>query len=172
MQHSAYLSLGSNLGDRAANLRTALNGLRSFGVLQAVSSFYETAPVENTDQPMFINCAAELHTSLAPLDLLQAVLTIERSMGRVRGDGSATKGPRIIDIDILLIDGLVLDTPELTLPHPAIQARRFVLAPLVEIAPEICHPILKQNVREMLEALHENEGKVCRLSMGDGTGNR
>jgi 2-amino-4-hydroxy-6-hydroxymethyldihydropteridine diphosphokinase len=85
-------------------------------------------------------------------------------MGRTRGEGTTAKGPRIIDIDILFVDGLILDTPELTLPHPAMAQRRFVLAPLVEIAPEVGHPILKQNAREMLEALHEKGGNVRRFS--------
>jgi len=172
MLQTAFLSLGSNLGDRAMNLHTALTGLRTYGELVTVSSFYETDPVENTDQPMFINCVAELRTQLAPLELLQAVLSLERSMGRMRNENSVRKGPRIIDIDILLVDGLILDTPELTLPHPAMSQRRFILAPLVEIAPEIQHPMLKQNAKEMLEALHNKEGKVRILSGIGPHGNR
>jgi 2-amino-4-hydroxy-6-hydroxymethyldihydropteridine diphosphokinase len=160
MEHTSYLSLGSNLGDRVSHLRTALHHLEGCGHVSAVSNFYATEPVENTAQPEFINCAACLVTALEPLPLLQKILSIERTMGRDREKDTQAKGPRIIDIDILLFDDILLDTPELHLPHPAMHLRRFVLAPMAEIAAEICHPTLKQNMEEMLIALGDAGGSA------------
>jgi len=160
VDHTAYLSLGSNLGDRAEHLRTALRHLEDCGHISAISNFYATEPVENTAQPEFLNCAAMLSTRLTPLDLLQRILSIERTMGRDRKKDTQAKGPRMIDIDILLYGDLVLDSLELQLPHPAMHLRRFVLAPMVEIAAEIQHPVLKQNMKEMLIALGDVGGSV------------
>jgi 2-amino-4-hydroxy-6-hydroxymethyldihydropteridine diphosphokinase len=154
----AYLSLGSNLGDRAANLRQAIGRLNGLGPVQAVSGFYETEPVEvQRAQPWFLNCVVALETPLEPKELLERVLAVERGMGRRRTE---PKGPRTIDIDIVLFGDAVLDLPELTIPHPAMQQRRFVLEPLAEIAPELQHPVLKRSVRELLAALPAAEGTV------------
>lgn len=147
---TAYLSLGSNLGDRAANLRAAVDQLASAGRLLAVSSLYETQPVDVPDQPWFLNCVAGIDTDLAPRQLLQTVLQIEASMGRLR---MRDKAARNIDIDVLLFGDRVIEEPGLSVPHPAMHQRRFVLEPLVEVAPEVRHPVLGETSRELLAAL-------------------
>jgi len=150
MPHLVYLSLGSNIGDREAHLREAIRRLESAGKLRSVSSIYETEPVEFTDQPQFLNCAVALETSSTPEQLMLQLLTIEKAMGRQR---IQKKGPRTIDLDILLFEDEVIATPVLTIPHPAMQYRRFVLEPLAEVAPDAMHPVLRKTVRELLEEL-------------------
>ena len=150
MHKRVYLSLGSNLGDRAANLRTAIERLGTLGKVLAVSSFYETEPVEFAAQPWFLNCAVELDTAKMPKQLLAGILDIERKMGRRRVQ---KKGPRTVDIDILLFGNSVIKMQGLTIPHPALHERRFVLEPLAEIAPEARHPVFKRTVRELRDAL-------------------
>ena len=150
MHNLAYLSLGSNVGDRAANLQAAIDHLSSLGQVTATSSFYETEPVEFIAQPWFLNCAVALDTEKMPTQVIEAILDIERQMGRRR---LQNKGPRMIDIDILLFGDVVVDTRELTIPHPALQQRRFVLEPMVEIAPEACHPLLHRTMRQLRDAL-------------------
>lgn len=158
MKKTVYLSLGSNLGDRAANLREAIKRLAELGRVTSVSSFYETEPVEVTSQqPWFLNCAVALATECTPKELLSRALALEQSMGRRRTED---KGPRTIDIDIVLFEDAVVDTPELTIPHPAMERRRFVLEPLAEIAPEARHPVLKRTARELLAALPANAGAL------------
>jgi 2-amino-4-hydroxy-6-hydroxymethyldihydropteridine diphosphokinase len=150
MPQLAYLSLGSNVGDRVAHLRDAIARLESIGRVVSVSSFYETEPVEVTDQPWFLNCAVGLETALTAEQLMARLLQIEQERGRRRVQ---KKGPRTIDIDILLFDDLILDSPDVTIPHPAMQERRFVLEPLAEIAAEARQPGMKKTIRELLEEL-------------------
>lgn len=150
MEHVAYLSLGSNIGDREANLRDAIQRLSELGTITAISSVYETEPMEVTDQPWFLNGAVALRTTLAATDLMSAILAIETAMGRVR---TQPKGPRTIDIDILFYDDAVVHEPGLTIPHAAMHERLFVLAPLAEIAPEVPHPGLHRTVRELRDSL-------------------
>ena len=147
---TAYLSLGSNLGDRAANLREALAQLDVAGRLLAVSAFYETQPVDVPDQPWFLNCVAAIETDKTPRELLQLALRVEAAMGRLR---MREKGARKIDIDIVLFGDWVVDEPGLKIPHPAMHQRRFVLEPLVEIAAEARHPGLAKTAGELLAAL-------------------
>ena len=159
MEHCAYLSLGSNQGDRLANLREAISRLRALGTISRVSSAYETEPVEMTEQDWFVNCALELRTTLTAPVLMRRVLEIERSMGRER---TQAKGPRNIDIDLLLFDDETVNTAELTLPHPAMHERRFVLVPLAEIAPRAVHPKLRKSAFQLLESVATHE-EVRRL---------
>ena len=145
--HTAYLALGSNLGDKEANLRRALELLQQRGVeVVKTSSFICTEPYGVTDQPQFLNGVCEVRTSLEPLELLQTLLEIEQEMGRVR---LRHWGERNIDLDLLLYEDVVMDTPELILPHPDMQNRDFVLLPLAEIAPELVHPILQKSIEEL-----------------------
>jgi 2-amino-4-hydroxy-6-hydroxymethyldihydropteridine diphosphokinase len=148
----AYLSLGSNLGDRAAHLREAIRKLSDAGTVTNCSSFYQTEPVEFTDQPEFLNCAIELETILSPHQILNAILQIERDLGRDRST-QPPKGPRTIDIDLLLAGDAIINSPQLVVPHPSMHQRRFVLEPLVEIAPHAIHPLLQQTVRELVGGL-------------------
>jgi 2-amino-4-hydroxy-6-hydroxymethyldihydropteridine diphosphokinase len=156
MKHVAAVALGSNLssawGDREATLREAVRRAETLGRVLRVSSFYDTEPVGYVDQPRFLNGAMLVETELGPLEMLRGLLAIEREMGRDRVTVAA-KGPRVVDLDLLLYDDLVMETPELTLPHPALPERRFVLEPLGEIAGEMRHPVTGLMVGEMLRGL-------------------
>lgn len=149
-----YLSLGSNLGDRAGHLEAALEALPAAGVkIRRVSSFYRTEPVGFRPQPWFVNCAAEAETELMPLRLLETLKRVERALGRRRG---TPQGPRAIDIDILLYENLVVRSARLTIPHPRLEERRFVLAPLCELAPHLRHPVTERTVAEMLAGARDS----------------
>ena len=150
MHKIVYLSLGSNLGDREANLRAAIANLSELGKVVAVSSFYETEPVELTAQPWFLNCAIKFDTEKMPRQIMSGILNLEQSMGRQR---KQQKGPRTIDIDILLFGSSIIELPSLTVPHRKLHERRFVLEPLAEIAADARHPVFKRTMRELRDAL-------------------
>jgi 2-amino-4-hydroxy-6-hydroxymethyldihydropteridine diphosphokinase len=148
VKKKVYLSLGSNLDDRAKNLRDAIAALANARVhVVRVSSVYETEPVDYLHQPWFLNCVVEAETELASLDLLRALRGIEAQMGSKK---LIAKGPRLIDIDILLYGNEVIDTPELQVPHPRMHLRRFVLQPLAEIAPKVQHPVSHLSISDLL----------------------
>jgi 2-amino-4-hydroxy-6-hydroxymethyldihydropteridine diphosphokinase len=143
-----YLSLGSNIGDRAENLRKAIAALADGGMrVLRVSSFYETQPVDYLKQAWFLNCAVEVKTDLEPLALLRALRAIETRMGSQK---LIAKGPRLIDMDILLYGERTIDTPQLQVPHPRMHLRRFVLVPLAELAPVLKHAAWTGNVSDLL----------------------
>lgn len=152
-----YLSLGSNVGERQVNLRTAVGKLLSLGNVLTVSSIYETEPVEFTEQPWFLNCVVLMQTELPPKFFFAGIQEIEKEMGRQR---TQPKGPRTIDIDILLFGSATINTPHLKVPHPAMRERRFVLVPLAEIAADLRIPGSKRTARELLDALPKNDATV------------
>ena len=155
-----YLSLGSNLGDRVGNIRRALDVLREAGLkVWRVSSFYKTEPVDLRAQPWFVNCVAEIETDLMPLRLLKTLQSIERELGRRHG---IAKGPRPIDIDILLYGNVVIRSAVLTVPHERLAERRFVLVPLRELAAQTRHPVTQRTVLEMLDETPDT-GHVIKL---------
>ena len=152
MQSEVYLGLGSNLGDKRGNIERAVERLREISTGLTVSSFYETAPVGVTLQPAFVNAVCGMWTKLSVFELLSELRDIQREAG-VRGP--VLNGPRALDIDILLYGSLVVDLPHLTVPHPRMTEREFVLRPLAEIAPGVMHPVAMKTSAELLENLKE-----------------
>jgi len=148
----AYIGLGSNVGDRFANLFDALGLLINGSVIKKVSSVYKTEPQGYKDQADFLNCVVEADTDMEPGDLLKDVKDIERLMGR---ETTFKNGPRLIDLDLLLYGDEVISTPDLVVPHPHMHERSFVLVPLNEIAPDLVHPVLHKTINEMMEGLKD-----------------
>jgi 2-amino-4-hydroxy-6-hydroxymethyldihydropteridine diphosphokinase len=158
-----FISIGSNLGKRIENCIRAVEEISDFAKITALSSVYETQPVDNEDQPDFINCAVEIETSFSPFNLLNFLQAVETTIGRKRIE---KQGPRVIDLDIIFYDDLVIETGDLIIPHPRAHLRRFVLEPLCEIAPDFIHPRLKVSVCELLNNLMDMKrvAKVGELS--------
>jgi 2-amino-4-hydroxy-6-hydroxymethyldihydropteridine diphosphokinase len=153
-ENRVYFSLGSNIGDREKNLRAAIEALAGAGVsVKKSSSFYETEPVDLREQPWFLNCVVEGETKVPALDLLQALRAIETQMGSKK---LVAKGPRLIDLDILLYGDETIDTPELQVPHPRMHLRKFVLAPLAEIAPNLKHPSWNGTAADLLATVGDS----------------
>jgi 2-amino-4-hydroxy-6-hydroxymethyldihydropteridine diphosphokinase len=148
--HTAYLALGTNLGNRTENLCAALDALAPSVVIRHLSPIYETPPWGLTDQPAFLNMVLHGETDLEPVALLHHLKELETVLGRVP---SIRWGPRLIDMDILFYDDLILDVPGLTIPHPRLHVRAFVLVPLADLAPDLIHPVLGKPVRDLLAAV-------------------
>ncbi|MBV8896309.1 MAG: 2-amino-4-hydroxy-6-hydroxymethyldihydropteridine diphosphokinase [Acidobacteriaceae bacterium] len=158
-----YLSLGSNTGDRERSLTGALERLEQNGIhITARSSLYETEPQDVTGQPWFLNLVVACETRYFPLQLLGVVQCIERELGRARGPGTMRRGPRPIDIDILLFGSAILNAPQLTIPHPRMLQRRFVLEPLLEIAPDLKHPVTRKPLSTYLAAVTSQKMRLLR----------
>ena len=171
-----YLSLGSNLGDRAANLERAIAALPEAGVqVLRRSSLYETEPVDFLAQPWFLNCVVEAETSLPPRHLLDALQGIERAFGSSK---LVARGPRLIDLDILFYGASVIRTEEIEIPHPRMDNRRFVLIPLAELAPDLRHPVLGATIAEMISTVQDKsavrlwqpQGKILYNKNSESTG--
>ncbi|MDI6839802.1 MAG: 2-amino-4-hydroxy-6-hydroxymethyldihydropteridine diphosphokinase [bacterium] len=164
---SVYLGIGSNLGDRLTNIKLAIKKLSQMGEIIKMSSIWETEPwfAESCggekNQPLFLNCVVLVKTKLSPYKLLNKLSQIETELKRKR---TKRFGPRTIDLDILFYDSLIINDPNLIIPHPHIQQRKFVLLPLSEIVPDLIHPILKKTVKELLEDLPNSE-QACKLSL-------
>lgn len=157
---TAYLSLGSNLGDRASNLRQGIARIGEIATVSRASSFYETEPMELRDQPWFLNCAVEVRTDKSAQELLAGTQKIEHDLGRNR---AVHKGPRTLDIDLLLFGNEVIDAAGLVVPHPRMHLRRFVLAPLAELSANLRHPLLGKSMCELLADLGAGGGEVRQL---------
>lgn len=156
MMHTIYIAIGSNLGDKLSNCRKGIELLETFGAkLLACSHFYKTEPVDYADQDWFINAVIKADTDLAPLPLLKALKSVEKKAGRVE---TVRFGPRVLDMDIIFYDDLIMDESGLTIPHPRMHKRRFVLTPICDIEPNLVHPMLKQTMADLLKQL-DNDPK-------------
>jgi 2-amino-4-hydroxy-6-hydroxymethyldihydropteridine diphosphokinase len=157
MDHIVFLALGSNMGNRLANLKASISNLTPQMAVKNKSSVYETPPWGFTEQAPFLNQVVMAHTYLKPQALLSHLKRLETALGRVP---NFQNGPRLIDIDILFFDDLALDTPPLVIPHPRLHQRAFVLVPLAEIAPDFVHPILGKPIHELLDGLDRSDIKL------------
>ena len=159
----AYISIGSNMGNRMANCRGGIKSLHADGhsVLSATSAFYRTSPVDYLDQGWFVNAVVKIETTLEPFDLLDLLGSIEKAMGRVKNP--IRFGPRVLDMDIILYADHVIETDRLTIPHPRMHKRRFVLRPICDIDATIIHPILGQDMQMLLDNLGDDDQKVLEI---------
>ena len=163
MINEAYIGLGSNLGDSAANMRRAVEMMGGFAVRVRRSGLYRTAPVGFRDQPAFYNAVCRIETGLTPFELMAALLRVETAVGRRRTFRNA---PRMLDLDILLYGRRVMWSPPVVLPHPRMGERVFALLPLADIAPQVRHPVTGATVLEMLRALPRDDGAIVRVDWG------
>jgi 2-amino-4-hydroxy-6-hydroxymethyldihydropteridine diphosphokinase len=161
-QHIAYISVGSNIGDKLLNCQNGIIALTQSGesVLLAQSPFYMTEPVDYEDQDWFVNAAVKIRTSLEPFQLLNQLKSVERKAGRTDG---IRFGPRILDMDIIFYDEAAIRLPGLSVPHPRMHQRRFVLKPICDIAPDFVHPILKKDMQFLLANINHNHQRIVQL---------
>lgn len=161
--HIAYISIGSNLGQKDENCRSGIAALIRSGRARLVdqSPLYQTEPVDYLDQDWFVNCVIKIETDLDPLNLLSILKSVEQSAGRVKD--TIRFGPRILDMDIILFDDLVMRAPTLTVPHPRMHKRRFVLKPMCDIDPDVLHPVLKRTMDSLLRDLDEKGQRIVEL---------
>ena len=161
--HTAIISVGSNMGNKEANCRQGIDGLLESGKASLVkaSLFYRTSPVDYLDQDWFVNAAVQVETHLEPLDLLAFLQTIQQQAGRTKG--GIRFGPRVLDLDIIFYDQLVMKTTSLEIPHPRMHKRHFVLQPICDIDPDIIHPLLNIPLKSLLNQLGDNGQEVFEL---------
>ncbi len=159
-KHAAYISAGSNIGDKLLNCRNGLTALTESGAtsIKAWSLFYKTSPVDFREQDWFVNAVVKIETEFDPFELLKDMNSIQIRAGRVCDP--VRFGPRILDLDIILYDDVVVDLPGLTIPHPRMHERRFVLKPLCDIDPDVIHPVFKKTLKHLLDSLDDAEQKV------------
>lgn len=160
VKHTAYICAGSNIGDKLLNCQNGIESLTGSGpcILKEQSQFYKTEPVDYQDQDWFINVIAKIETTFDPFQLLNQLNSIELAAGRLRN--SVKFGPRILDLDIIFFDDLVINTSKLVIPHPRMHKRRFVLKPICDIDPTAVHPVLKKDVTHLLAHLKEDGQRV------------
>ena len=158
--HTAFISIGSNIGNAVENCQKGLSRLKETrGIqLKKISKFYKTEPVDYKDQAWFINAVVMINTSFEPVELFNILKSIEKQAGRTIDD--VRFGPRVLDLDIIFFDDLVMETPQLDIPHPRMHDRRFVLRPLCDITPNLVHPVLKKNMRNLLENLTDKGQRI------------
>jgi len=163
-KHTAYISAGSNIGDKLLNCKNGIDALAESGatVIKAWSHFYKTSPVDYKDQDWFVNAVVKIETALGPSELLKEMVSIQAKAGR--NFNTVRFGPRILDLDIILYDSAVVNSPGLTIPHPRMHKRRFVLEPLCDIDPTVVHPVLKKNLKYLLDNLDDDEQTIIQYS--------
>jgi 2-amino-4-hydroxy-6-hydroxymethyldihydropteridine diphosphokinase len=159
-KHRVYISVGSNIGDKRANCQAGIDALTRSGdsLLEKVSTFYRTEPVDFEDQDWFVNAAVRIATGLAPLPLLKELQLIQASIGQ--GEKTVRFGPRILDLDIIFFNDHIIDSPDLVVPHPRMHKRRFVLQPMCDIDATLIHPVLQENIQDLLDGLDDNDQGV------------
>ena len=162
-RHTAYISVGSNIGAKLLNCKQGVEVLADLGhvTIAAWSNFYKTSPVDYKDQDWFINAVAKIETSLGPSDLLKEMVSVQQKAGRIKD--KVRFGPRVLDLDIILYDDLVVNLPELIIPHPRMHNRLFVLKPLCDIDSSIIHPVLRKDMKYLLKNLDDNEQMIFKL---------